>query len=59
MKLKELTNEILGLAEWADSYAETLPKEPRAKLADVYVYLRILSQLIQISDPETLDTIQI
>ena len=59
MKLKELTDEILGLAEWADSYAGTLPEESRTKLADVYVYLRILLQLIQISDPETLDTIQI
>lgn len=59
IKLKELTDEILGLAEWADSYAETLPEEPRTKLADVSVYLSILSRLIQISDPETLDTIQI
>lgn len=59
MKLKELTDEILGLAEWADSYAETLPEESRTKLADVRVYLRILLQIIQISDLETLDTIQI
>ena len=59
MKLKELTDEILDLAEWAYSYAETLPEELRTKLADVHVYLRILLQLIKISDLETLDTIQI
>lgn len=59
MKLKELTDEISDLAEWVDSYAETLPEESRTKLADVYVYLRILFQLIQISDLETLNAIQI
>ena len=46
MNLKELSDEILDLSEWADEYAETLPEEERTKLADICVYLRILQQIL-------------